>query len=65
MERALLQGELSALLEKTVQDERWKRQLEEKDKKMADELEEFRNEEGAKIQASKAKMDAIEEELNR
>lgn len=65
MERALLQGELGALLEKIVHDEKWKHQLEERDGKMADELEAFRSEEGAKIQASKAKMDAIEEELNK
>lgn len=65
MERALLQGELTALLEKIVQDEKWKGQLEDKDRKMADELDEFRNEEGTKIQSSKLKMDAIEDELNK
>lgn len=65
MERALLQGELTALVEKIAQDEKWKGQLEDKDRKMADELDEFRDEEGTKIAASKSKMDAIEDELNR
>jgi hypothetical protein len=64
MERALLQGELTAQLEKILQDEKWIEQLEQKDQKLAAELEEFRFEEGAKIQTSKSKMEAIELELN-
>lgn len=65
MERALLQGELTAQLEKILQDERWIEQLEQKDQKLAAELEEFRFEEGAKIQISKSKMETIELELNK
>ncbi|XP_046649449.1 pleckstrin homology-like domain family B member 1 isoform X1 [Daphnia pulicaria] len=64
MERALLQGELTAQLEKILQDEKWIEQLEQKDQKLAAELDEFRFEEGAKIQTSKSKMEAIELELN-
>lgn len=65
MERALLQGELTAQLEKILQDEKWIEQLEQKDQKLAAELEEFRFEEGAKIQTSKSKMENIELELNK
>lgn len=65
MERALLQGELTAQLEKILQDEKWIEQLEQKDQKLAAELEEFRFEEGAKIQTSKSKMETIELELNK
>ena len=64
MERALLQGELTAQLEKILQDEKWIEQLVQKDQKLAAELDEFRFEEGAKIQTSKSKMEAIELELN-
>lgn len=64
MERALLQGELTAQLEKILQDEKWIEQLEQKDKKLATELEEFRTEEGSKIQTFKSKMEVIETELN-
>lgn len=65
MERALLQGELTAQLEKILQDEKWIEQLMQKDQKLAAELEEFRFEEGAKIQTSKSKMESIEMELNK
>lgn len=65
MERALLQGELTAQLEKILQDEKWIEQLEQKDQKLVAEADDFRFEEGAKIQTSKSKMETIELELNK
>ena len=65
MERALLQGELTAQLEKIQQDERWLDQLTAKDHKLAQELDAYRQEEMGKIAASKGRMEAIEQELNR
>lgn len=65
MERALLQGEMTAQLEKIHLDEKWLEQLTGKDRKLAAELEAYRAEEMAKIQASKSRMEAIEQDLNK
>ena len=65
MERALLQGEVSAQLEKIHQDENWMDQLRARDQKVDREMEQLRYEEGLKIAACKSKMEAIESELNK
>lgn len=65
MERALLQGEVTAQLEKIQQDEKWLQQLQIKENRLGNELDAFRAQEGFKIQSSKAKMESIEHELNR
>lgn len=65
MERALLQGELTAQLEKIQQDERWLDQLTAKDQKLAQELDAYRAEEMAKIAQTKSRMEQIEHELNK
>ncbi len=65
MERALLQGEVSVQQDKILQDDRQLDQLRFKDERLAKELEYFRHQEGAKISATKSKMEEIECELNR
>ncbi len=65
MERALLQGELTAQLEKIHQDEKWLDQLAAKDHKLAQELDAYRAEEMANISATKSKMEEIEHQLNK
>ena len=65
MERALLQGEVTAQLEKIQQDEKYLEQLQMKERRLGNELDAFRAEEGYKIQSSKTKMEQVEKELNR
>ena len=65
MERALLQGEVTAQLEKIQQDEKWLQQLQVKEDRLGKELDAFRSQEGFKIQSSKAKMESIERDLDR
>lgn len=65
MERALLQGEVTAQSEKIVQDENWMQQLQVRDQKLDREMEQLRYHEGLKIAVTKSNMEAIEIELNK
>ena len=65
MERALLQGEVTAQTEKIVQDENWMQQLHIRDQKLDREMEELRYHEGLKIAVTKSNMEAIELQLNK
>jgi hypothetical protein len=65
MERALLHGEVTAQLEKIQQDEKYLEQLQMKERRLDNELDAFRAEEGFKIQSTKTKMEQVEKELNR
>ena len=65
MERALLQGEVTAQSEKIVQDENWMQQLNVRDQKLDREMEQLRYHEGLKIAVTKSNMEAIEIELTK
>merc|ERR1740128_1483136 len=65
MERALLQGEVTAQTEKIVQDENWMQQLNVRDQKLDREMEQLRYHEGLKIAVTKSNMEAIEIELTK
>jgi len=65
MERALLQGEVTAQSEKIVQDENWMQQLLNRDQKLDREMEQLRYHEGLKIAVTKSNMEAIEVELTK
>jgi len=65
MERALLQGEASVQLDKVALDERQLEALRGRDQRLGRELDAFRADEGARIAATKARMEDTEAHLNR